>query len=702
MNRKDFIYTLAASLVLGLGSCTSEDFWDTFDRTVDGPVEFTTGVEVISAQRGLTRAPETSYVAMEKNTELRLKVDGDWVKKTPNQVSQITVCRADETTTSVNTLSFDDDKKIYWDDYGTGDPDNSENKSKGLTVLAVAVDGNTSSPQVKDWEKLDWKTVDSEGQAEVIKANEKSFLAADIMVSNNLTAYKFSERNVDAAKKLIFTHPLSKITFNINAGDGFSKEGNVGGTTKKFESDPVLILSNATKLEEVKNPENNYCLIDGKVNIATGVATSSTKGKVIAATTCDTSDKVTVTKQAIVYPDTQLGANDDDVIGVLQADKNIYYIKAQAIHEAIKAFDEKYNVTHTDNKTKSGYNYIINVTVNKSCLILSASITDWVSVSSGEVLPEINVNAVVGADGDSKLSGISQLAFYRSLSIASGYENVAQPKVNADGTLNWDDTNKLYWAHHYQHYHFRGIYPLTTTVLKADGTDVQYVEVKNGAYDDASSPSNLIIGMPELAKGTMCENPDHKDNQVDMSVGGICARKGSINMNFRYMMSQVEVKLTSKTDDNNSSKLVDLKYVKVELVNVGTGGNILLSDRSAVVPDESDNKLYALHMVNGDKKHYHDIIIPQTLIDNDKNKVKFKITVYSEDPALNASVAKDVYYADVAPIKVAANGGTAKATNVWEAGVHYVYNLNITKTQINATATLTDWTTVAASEEVWF
>ena len=107
-------------------------------------------------------------------------------------------------------------------------------------------------------------------------------------------------------------------------------------------------------------------------------------------------------------------------------------------------------------------------------------------------------------------------------------------------------------------------------------------------------------------------------------------------------------------------------------------------------------------MVNGDNKHYHDIIIPQTLIDNDTNKVKFKITVYSEDPVLNPSAAKDVYYADVAPIKVSANGGTSKATNVWEAGVHYVYYLNITKTQINATATLTDWTTVAASEEVWF
>ncbi len=702
MNRKDFIYTLAASLVLGLGSCTSEDFWDTFDRTVDGPIEFTVGVEASPSQRALTRAPETSYVAMEKNTELRMKVEGYWVKKTPNLVDPVTTCSAIETTTAVNALSFDDDNKLYWDDYGTGDPDNAENNNNGLKVLAVAVDGNTNSPDVDNWDELVWKTVDNEGNTEVIQANGKYLLAADVMVSNNLTAYKFADRKDDVAKKLIFTHPLSKITFNINAGDGFTNEGNVGGTTKKFESDPVLILSNATSLKDVENTDNNYCLIDGKVYIAKGDATSNTKGKVIAATTCDTSDKVTVTKQAIVYPGTQLGANGETVIGVLQVDKNIYYIKAQAIHEAIDAFDTKYSVTHTDYKTKAGYNYIINVTVNKSCLILTASITDWVSVSSGEVLPKINVNAGVGAGGDSKLTGISKFAFYRSLSIATGYDKVAEPKVNDNGTLNWDGTNTLYWSHHYQHFHFRGIYPLSTPVLVADGTNEQYVKVENGPYDETSSPSNLIIGMPEITPNTMCANPDHLDNQVDMSVGGICAREGYINLNFRYMMSQVEVKLTSQTDDNNTAKLVKLDYVKVELVNVGTGGNILLSDRSAVVPDASDNKLYALHMVNGDNKHYHDIIIPQTLIDNDKNKVKFKITVYSEDPALNASAAKDVYYADVAPIKVAANGGTAKATNVWEAGVHYVYNLNITKTQINATATLTDWTTVAASEEVWF
>ena len=694
MTRKDFIFTLATSLVLGLSSCTSEDFWDTFDHTVDGPVEFTTGVEALSAQRAMTRALETSYVAMEKNTELRLKVDGEWVKETPSLISQVTTCSAEETTTAVNTLSFDDEKKIYWDDYGTGDPANAENKAKGLKVLAVAVDGNTSSPQVSDWEKLGWKTVDNEGKAEVIQANGKYFLAADVMVSNNLKAYKFADRKDDNAKKLIFKHPLSKITFNINAGDGFSKEGKVGGTTKKFESDPILILSNATKLEEVNNTDKNYCLIDGEVNIATGDATSNTKGKVIAATTCDTSDKVTVTKQAIVYPGTQLGAKGETVIGVLQADKNIYYITAQAIHQAIDKFDSDYGVTHTNYQTEPGYNYIINVTVNKSCLILTASITDWVSVTSAEVYPQINVDAVVGSGGDSKLTGINQFAFYRSLKIGSEYDKVALPKVNDSGTLNWDDTNTLYWTHHYQHYHFRGIYPLDTDVLKADVTNEQYVKVENGPYDNTTSPSNLVIGMPEIASGIMCENPDHPDDQVDMSVGGICARKSPINMNFRYMMSWVEVILTSS--DSNDDNYVDLTHAVVELVDVGTVGNIMLKDRTAVVTTESNT--YTLHNYNASSTHYQEAIVPQTLKNTDEsNKVKFKIIVYSDDK----HTQKDVYYADVAPIQKSDESLVAPKGE-WEAGVHYKYTLKITKTKINATATLSDWQQVDASTDVWF
>ena len=140
---------------------------------------------------------------------------------------------------------------------------------------------------------------------------------------------------------------------------------------------------------------------------------------------------------------------------------------------------------------------------------------------------------------------------------------------------------------------------------------------------------------------------------------------------------------------------MDLTNAEVELVNVGTKGKILLKDRSALVTEEGT---FTLPCTSGN--NYHGVIIPQTLVNGDSNKVQFKITVYADAQ----KTKKSVYYADVAPIKVKVVGSTdaAKATDAWHSGVHYVYNLNITKTQINATATLTDWTTVAASEEVWF
>ena len=37
----------------------------------------------------------------------------------------------------------------------------------------------------------------------------------------------------------------------------------------------------------------------------------------------------------------------------------------------------------------------------------------------------------------------------------------------------------------------------------------------------------------------------------------------------------------------------------------------------------------------------------------------------------------------------------------WEAGKHYVYTLNIKKTGISVTATITDWTTAEGSDDIW-
>ncbi|MBQ6055044.1 MAG: fimbrillin family protein [Prevotella sp.] len=695
MNRKDFIYTLAALLVLGLGSCTSEDFWDTFDRTVDGPIEFNVGVEASPAQRAMTRTGDeeattttttSSYYAMQAGTQVRLKVDGTWNRKDPLAISKQTTCTTVAATTEAtktNALSFTENETLYWDDYGIGDPENSENNANGLQVLGVAVDGMDKAPEITEWESLEWPVI----------TNGKNVLNSDILVSNNLTgtdAYKFVKPTKDHPGNLVFVHPLSKITINLKAGVGFTN-GKIGNTTYKFVEDPVVTLTNATSLAGISDPNNDYCLTTGTINIADASATSNgPKAAVVAGTTSTTDNTYTVIKQAIVYPGTPF--SEGAVIAVVQADGNVYYVKADQIRAAMNANDASTNYT-----TKAGYNYIINVTVTKTGILTTATVTAWNEVNAEEAFPKINVIAPVGNQGGSIPSDFNgKFGFWLSTDIDKEYVCGATPTINSDGSMDWTGTNLLYWPDHNTHYHFRGIYPKDTQVTK-ENDGKQFVKVVNGAYSANTSPSNLLIGMPEFDDETLCGNKETGHTQVDMRTGGICAREANINLNFRYMMSQVEVNLTSNSTDASSKVVLD--NATVELVNVGTEGNILLSNRSAEITSEGT---FILPHTSG--YNYHGVIIPQTLIDNaatDKNKVKFKITLYTD---ATKTTKTDVYYADVAPIKVKEKNSSADAaaTDAWQSGVHYVYNLNITKTQINATVSLTDWKTYEASEEVWF
>ena len=675
MTKRYIKYTLSTLLALGLGSCASEDFWDTFDRTADGPINFTVGVEASPSpvQRAMTRSASGTY-SMQGDTKVLLKVDGKWTKITENsgEISKTVTGTVGEG----GGLSFDKDNTLYWDDYGAGDPANTENTNNGLTILGVAVDGKTIAPTFGEsdtWESLSW-TVATDGS---------NVLDKDILVSKEST-YKFSEKS--SAKQLTFTHPLSKITFNIKAGQGFNPS--------KF--DPTVTLSSATELKD--KATSVYAYTKGTIIISTGVAThDNTTASVVTSTGSVVPEGYTIVKEAIVYPGTPLGTTDDAVIAILEAEGNVYFITAKAIRTAIGTSVGHYNA-------QAGYNYIINITVNKTGIRTTATVEDWNKVESGVVFPVININAGFGTKGTGTApSGFTSFALWRSEDIEKTYQHEAT-LTGSIGDTPWIFNSLLYWPNHNTHYHFRGVYPasikdsgsndvLTVTPNAPNSTDVQYVPVSNASYGADDFPTNLMIGMPEFATETKCKN-----HNLDMSTNGICATEGNINLNFRYVMSQVEVKLSS-VNDNTAANYVDLTNAKVELVNVGNSGKILLKDRSAVITDDG---LQTFELPYVSDKKYHGTIIPQSLKgDKDNNKVQFKITVYSDT---EKTKVEDVYYADVAPIKVKKAGSTdeAAATNAWESGVHYVYNLKITKTQITATASLTDWTTKEATEDVWF
>ena len=681
--------TLAAATLLLAACSDTPDARYSVGRE-DNEVRISAGIA--SSPRGIeSRAALAGHYAFTEGTCINLHVEGYWAGKTPEKIEKTAIFRAasDADADNINAISYLSGEQIYWDDFGTADPGNTANRSKGLGVLAVAIDRVTTGTTIADIADEAWLSSDAATDLPwSVATNGTNSFKNDILVANNLydaslttlqKRYTFDEQKAatPGESRLDFKHVLSKITFVLTAGSGFPIIlGNPG-----FISDPKVVLTR----NKTGEPNPEWCYTSGTINIKTATATADPASlKKVKLDDIDRSG-AKFTHEAIIYPGSQFGG-DNDVVAQINADGNIYYVTAKQIRDAIDA-DASHVGTYN---TLPGYNYIFQVTVNKTDIKVTATISDWKTVTAAEETPKIVVSADVGKQDD-KTKTLDKFRFYRNEDGASktgkyiALADAENPQASdiADGSTIWNFYNvdgstptPLYWPNHTTHYFFRGVYPYNTAVTDGGGTST-YIQAENGAFGK-STYYNLMIGAPEIAPNTMCHNPDH--TSVDMSTEGICARTGKINLNFRYMMAQVEVKLTTTTGDD---KVILDGNTTVELVNTIKSRRIYLGTRS-IGYESLPRETYPMTQT-ADVKVFHDAIVPQTLPD----EMQFKITVKD-------GTKSDVYYAVVNKIKVSGDD----ITN-WEAGKHYVYTLNIKKTGISVTATITDWTTAEGSDDIW-
>ena len=680
-----------------------------------------------------TRAVDTNHanhLAFTRGTMANLRIDGTWTGHgtdgTVTQTTSATIGAETSSGSKHDSLALTTD--IFWDDYGTADPANTTGRTYGLTIYGVAVDGyktggafalpnetNNNLTTISEWEALPWTlpTDQTSGWANY-----------DLLTSNNVKpgndgTLKFDEvklNNNSASDLLVFTHAMSKITVNLKAGKGFPSTG-VGNTSIKFASSPTVTLTSNTADATTKSEWPNTT---GNVNVTTKVVGGQSGANKINMHINSTADATyTAIYDALVMPGSCFGTTDDDIIARIDADGNVYYVTAKKIRAKMQELNAS-----TDYKTEAGKNYIINVTVNKTSIKVTATITDWVDVQSEEVSPVINVGADWGTTDSGSNNSFDRFSFYRSTSKlvdyskdysgnANGYfapEGVAHKPAAA--TDQWpfmlgETVVNLYWPDHSTHYHFRGVWPTTSVattdtetaphVRKVSDTDAtQKIDIKNVAYNQNKYPSDLLIGMPELSESNkMCQNSDH--TAVDQSVNGICATEGKITLNFRYVMSQVEVVLSTSAAESSDHVNIN-ENTKVEIVNVANEGYVKLGDR-VVVPSTTKGT-YKLDAVSGSGNELkrHSAIVPQDLpfsTAGASTNLRFKITVTNTDSST------DVYYADINPIKKTGSTDLVAPKGKWESGVHYIYNLKLTKTEIKVAATVTDWTTVDASDDIW-
>lgn len=670
------------------------------------------------------------------DTKLTLRVDGTWTNKANGQaphgtISNETVSQTataaigagikvnSETENTHNKVNFEAGQQLYWDDYGTADPDNSTGRTTGLTIYGAAVnDANESAPTVSNWTALTWSVGNKDTEGYVDQTN--GWTAKDLLTSNNVQTvngdvpyavdgtYKFNDRA--SGKLLEFTHAMSKVTVNLTAGEGFLGY-ETSANDAKFQTEPkvTLLNFNYTGTVDVENKTSTP---------PTSTTTANIKAWINEGATWASAHTAQAT--AIVFPGNSFTADiasdgtatSSTNILKVEADGNVYYVTAAQLVKAIAK--KEYNNTDPSagNYTKilqQGVNYILNIKVNKTKIIVEATIKAWDEIDAEETAPVINISANYGQTTATGVGSFDKnYDFFRSLSIASGYdENNTENGINPAARFTYNNGSYtqdkvLYWPNHDTHYFFRGVYPTieTTSTGLTSSTNLavttenskDVIAVENVAYTTDTWPSDLAIALPRTTN-TACTN--HSKTPLE---NGICATKGTITMNFEYAMSKVEVRLKSSANTTDPD-YVDLTNISVEVVGGYNKGRITLEDGlHDTWVDASDKGDYTLHnttVVTGFQKTTQDAIIPQVLGDD----VKFKITVTNSDGT------KDIYYAQLNQIKGKKQGAaddTKAFITEWKHGEYYIYELSVTKSVINVTATLTDWKVVEADEPIWF
>ena len=687
-------YRIIAATMALFSACSSEDDIKPIYTVgeADNAITLRAGVSTgeSDVQTRATDSNHNNHLALTQGTQAALRIDGTWTGHSPVNVSNPT------TATIGSVISSSDNKHnsvlmspvLYWDDYGTADPDNTSGRNTGLTIYGVAVDGyktegNFALPSettnnlttISNWEALHWTLPEDQ---------TSGWANYDLLTSNNIKegegsdgTLKFDEvKNNSASDLLVFTHAMSKITVNLKAGEGFPGYTE-SSSNAKFENNPsVKLLSlyiSGTYNVETKSPNAQETATDIQMHLSSGGAGNNS-----------------ATFDALVFPGNSwtdaTTANSTNILE-LKADGNIYKVTAEKLFAAMNE--------NNHHAITQGYNYVLNITVNKTKVNVEATIKDWDVVNSDPVTPEVNISASYGQPVTGSNAFTKSFDLYRSTTIATGYdENGTEDGINPAATYTYSGTSGLwdktiYWPNHETHYFFRGVYPKGHLVITEGGNDV--ISVTNATYNQETAPSDLMIALPRSSGS--CEN-----HGKDIETYGICATKGTITMNFEYAMSKVELRL--KSDGAVGFDYVDLKHsdTKVEIIDGYKQGKIKLEDGLHTTYTDSDKGDYILSKQATPASSFQmstlDAIVPQELSDN----VLFKITVKNSDGTT------DVYTAQVNKIKgKKASETTATATEIteWKHGEHYIYTLDVKKSQIFVSATITDWTTVNASDDVW-
>lgn len=493
--------------------------------------------------------------------------------------------------------------------------------------------------------------------------------------------------------RLAFYHALSKITFVVKRGKGFS------------ESEFLFNSGTNIRLE-------NFYTKNTLFNIATGEFTGAYSGEVIQTMAQSGSAATGYTLEALVMPTTDLSTAVKGDIDFTIA-HNHYQLSKADLLEKITAADRTTHLT-AGKQLKPGVNYVFTLIIAKTGIEnITATLLDWEQVGAEELYPS---NAKVTLNLEDRSGIVTDADIYRLGETAANitHDITKEPGKGYVWTGPYEEPNRLtgsprklqtdwYWPNNKTFYHFRAIAPMDQTkATAADGRD--YVALEHGETYNGETYTDVTWGAPfkdiddeEKIAYTTTHGFDGSDaHQIYPAIG---ATKDEIQLLLFHAMSDISFDIyTSNGEDRvDLGNDTDDKYTTITLQHIATTGKVFLGNGlvEADAPT-TDYPFTALHApdASGHVKWLNYGAVPQAL-DN------VQLVITTPDHNQYTVAMKDVVAnSAISSTNVRYPAYTGNKVDRWYPGVKYTYKLKLTKKGItDLTATILDWETITAGKD---
>lgn len=605
----------------------------------------------------------------------------------------------------VNPVQFGEGYMRYWDDCNARDAQVSIYAacSPGSTKT-ITIDGRsnyqyTAQPTTGAWST----TVNDLTVANVAVSTNQTATTLrdeDLCYSNNLAdnapTYRDGRLKFNTQTKkfdhgrLAFYHALSKITFVVKRGNGFSED-----EFRFFDGENIRLKNVYTQ--------------NAAFNIATGEFTGAyTEGNiksmaVTSATFEDGSDGYIL--EALVMPTTDLSGTAKGEVDITIA-HNHYELSKKDLLDKINEADKTAYLTG-GKQLKPGVNYVFTLIIAKTGIEnITATLLDWEQVGAEELYPS---NAKVTLNLEDRSGTVTDADIYR---LGETADNITHDITTERGKgYVWRGTyegpNQLagsprelqtedwYWPNNKTFYHFRAITPIGQT-KQNDVNGGDYVALTDGeTYTDVTwgAPFKDIADDEKIAYTTTHGFDGSDAHQIYPAIG---ATKDEIKLLLFHAMSDISFDIYT----SGGADKVDLGDGKegnrtiLRFENLATTGKVWLCNGlvTADATPVSTDKFYP-SLDEGHLKWNNYGAVPQAL-DN------VVLVITTPDHNEYRVAMKDVVATSISETNVRYPAYTDNKVNRWYPGVKYTYRFKLTKKGItDLKATILEWETITAGKD---